>query len=304
MVPRALEPQLLTSGREVPEGEGWIHEVKYDGYRLLARVDAGGVRLVSRHGNDWTSRLPAVVEAVAALEVGESWLDGELVALGNDGVPRFDALHRAIRGGRGALALVYQVWDAPWLEGRDLRGRCVLERKARLEARVRGHGEGGAVRYADHLRGRGGELFRHAFDAGLEGVVSKRVGSGYRPGVRSRDWVKVKCFRRVRVRVAGFTPGLETLLVCAADGEGGLRYLGRMYGWGAAEVRRELRLALAPLHRPTPPLGGMSRRRREPIQWVEPLVEIEVAALPSTPGETLRHATLRRVVPPGEARAA
>lgn len=295
MVPRVLEPQLLASEREVPEGDGWIHEVKYDGFRLLARVTEAGVRLFTRNGADWTSRLSRVAGAVEALGLGESWLDGELVALGGDGVPRFDALPMAIRGARGALPLIYQVWDAPWLDGRDLRAKCVLERKRRLEERARDRCAAGVVRYADHLRGHGRALFREAYEAGLEGVVCKRVGSGYRAGVRSRDWLKVKCFRRVRVRVAGFTPGLETLLVCEPDGDGGLRYLGRMHGWGAAEVRRALRVALAPLHRPTPPLAGMASRR-ERVQWVEPSVEVEVAALPPAPGDPLRHATLRRVV--------
>ena len=300
MVPRVLEPQLLASGREVPEGDGWIHEVKYDGFRLLARVTEAGVRLFTRNGADWTSRLPGVAAAVEGLGLGESWLDGELVALGADGVPRFDALPMAIRGAPGSLPLLYQVWDAPWLDGRDLRAKCVLERKGRLEERTRGRCAVGVVRYADHLLGEGPALFRQAYEVGLEGVVCKRVGSGYRPGVRSRDWLKVKCFRRVRVRVAGFTPGLATLLVCAADGEGGYRYLGRMHGWGAAEVRRELRVALAPLHRRTPPLEGMASRR-ERVQWVEPSVEVEVATLPPAPGDPLRHATLRRVVGSGGA---
>ena len=290
MVPRMLEPQLLAPVKEAPEGDGWIHEVKYDGFRLLCRLEGGRARLVTRGGHDWTARFPAIAGAAAALGVRDGWLDGELVALGADGVPSFPALMRAMHGGRAAAGLAYQVWDAPYLDGRDLTHACVLERKARLEERVRGRSA--VVRWSDHLRGNGPVFFRHAFAAGLEGIVSKRVGSGYRPGVRSRDWRKVKCFHTLAFRVAGHTPGLGAVLLCAG-GEEDRVYAGRVNGWAREAVRRELREALAPLGRAASPLDGVERAG---VRWVEPEVEVEVTALAWKPGEKLRHAVLRRVV--------
>ena len=295
MLPRRLEPQLLTSSREAPDGDRWVHEVKYDGYRLLCRVEEGRARLFTRGGSDWTMRLRRVAAAVEALGLKQTWLDGELVALAADGRPDFDALPAAMRGARGALPLAFQVWDAPWLDGRDLTGRCVLERKAALAERVAGRCERGTVRYADHLEGRGPAFFQAVFEAGLEGIVSKRVGSAYRPGARTRDWVKVKCFRALRFRVAGYTPGLQTVFVCTGQDDAPPVYAGRVNGWARADVRRELRAALARRHRSGCPLARPVARR-EPVQWVEPEVEVEVSALRWRPGERLRHATLKRVV--------
>jgi bifunctional non-homologous end joining protein LigD len=295
MLPPSLQPQLLTSARAAPVGDRWIHEVKYDGVRLLCRVEGGRARLLPRGGQDWTARAGSVTAAVEALGIDGAWLDGELVALRPDGLPDFDGLHAAMRGGRGAPLLAFQVWDAPWLDGRDLSALCVLERKARLEERVRGRSAGGVVRYCDHLRGRGPVFFAHAFRAGVEGIVSKRVGSPYRPGVRSRDWLKVKCFRTFRVRVAGCTPSLETVFA-GEVGEGGrLAFAGRVLGWGPIEARRELRAALAGLRRDRCPLHPPLRLREE-VCWVEPVLEVEVTALCRAPGEKLRHAVLKRVV--------
>lgn len=297
MLPRRIEPQLLTSAREAPRGDGWIHEVKYDGFRLLCRVEDGEARLITRGGEDWTSRLGAVAEAVEALETGDAWLDGELVALAADGRPDFGALPMAIRRAPGALPLAYQLFDAPWLDGRDLSHACVLERKARLEERVRGRCERGMVRWCDHLRGSGELLFAQARRAGLEGIVSKRVGSGYRAGARCRDWLKVKCWRVFRFRVAGYTPGMGTVFVCASGADGRPMYAGRVAGWARAPIRRDLRAALTPLHRDRSPFPH-TVARGEPVRWVEPTVEVEVAALEWSPGEKLRHATLRGVVAP------
>jgi bifunctional non-homologous end joining protein LigD len=292
MLPRLIDPQLLTPSRQAPEGDGWIHEVKYDGFRLLCRLEGGRARLVTRNGNDWTSRLPAVARAAEALELRDAWLDGELVVLGPDGVPSFAALQKAMRQ-RGE-GLTYQVFDAPWLDGRAIAHECVLERKARLEERVRGRCARGMVRYSDHLRGEGAAFFARAFEAGLEGIVSKRVGSGYRAGVRCREWLKVKCFHTFRFRVAGHTPGLEALVLCDVGGNGGRAYVGRVAGWARPDVRRALREALAPLRRRDPSVAGAEKEGA--MRWVEPAVEVEVAALAWKPGDRLRHATLRRVV--------
>ncbi|HEX6370754.1 MAG TPA: hypothetical protein VF006_17690 [Longimicrobium sp.] len=201
MCPARITPQLLSSARAAPEGDAWLHEIKYDGYRLLCRLEHGRARLFSRPGRDWTAELPALVEAVEGLGIGSAWLDGEMVALRADGRPDFHALRRAIAGKRGAPRLVYQVFDLLYLQGRELLGTDVLARKRMLEEAVRGRSP--CVCYTDHLVGSGPAFHRAAHEAGLEGIVSKRIGSRYRPGTRSRDWLKVKCMHRYVFTVAG-----------------------------------------------------------------------------------------------------
>lgn len=250
MLAERIAPQLLTAAKAAPEGDGWLHEVKYDGYRLLCRVEHGRARLFSRPGREWTSDLPAIVEAVEGLGTGDAWFDGELVALRPDGMPDFHALRRAIAGKRGAPPLVYHVFDVLHARGRELLGVDVLARKRILEELVRDRC--GRVRYADHLVGSGPAFFRAAHAAGLEGIVSKRLGSRYRPGVRSRDWVKVKCMHRYVFTVAGIGRDGAVLV-----DDGGAFV-------GCAWYTRR------------PPVGRA----------------VEVAALRWTPGRALRHATV------------
>lgn len=250
MCPDRIRPQLLTSAKAAPEGDGWLHEIKYDGYRLLCRVQHGRARLFSRPGRDWTAELPALADAMEGLGVSSGWFDGEMVALRADGTPDFHALRRAIGGKRGAPRLVYQVFDVLYANGRELLGMDVLARKRVLEELVRGRCE--LVRFTDHLVGNGPAFHRAAHDAGLEGIVSKRVGSRYRPGVRSRDWVKVKCMHRYVFTVAGIGKDGAVLV------DGGGAFVG--CAW----------------YRERPRVG----------------VPVHVAALRWAPGATLRHATV------------
>lgn len=250
MLAARIAPQLLTSAREAPEGEGWLHEIKYDGYRLLCRLEHGRARLFSRPGREWTAELPALVEAMEGLGIDAGWFDGEMVALRGDGTPDFHALPGAIRGKRGTPRLVYQLFDVLHAGGRSLLNLDVLARKRILETLVRGRSD--RVRYTDHLVGSGPAFHRAAHDAGLEGIVSKRLGSRYRPGVRSRDWLKVKCMHRYVFTVAGI--GKEGAELVDAAGA----------FVGCAFYRRRPRVGEA----------------------------VQVAALRWTPGRTLRHATV------------
>lgn len=250
MCPDRIRPQLLTSARAAPEGNGWLHEIKYDGYRLLCRIEHGRARLFSRPGREWTADLPSLAAAMEALGIGSGWFDGEMVVLRADGTPDFHALPRAIAGKRGAPRLVYQVFDVLYLDGRELLGTDVLARKRLLEGRVRGRCE--CVRYTDHLVGSGPAFHHAAREAGLEGIVSKRVGSRYRPGVRSRDWVKIKCMHRYVFTVAGI--GKDGAVLVDDDGA----------FVGCAWYTRR------------PPIGR----------------SVHVAALQWTPGRPLRHATV------------
>lgn len=248
-------PQLLTAARSAPEGDGWLHEVKYDGYRLLAHVGAGGVRLYTRNGNDWTARLRRVADEVAGLGIRRGYLDGELVAVGGYGFPDFHALHRAMRGCRSAPPLVYQVFDVLHAGGRELLEVDVALRKEIVRELVAGRSE--RVRYTDHAVGSGPALHAQAHALGVEGIVCKRIGSGYHPGRRVRWWLKVKCFHRYTFTVRRTVPeGVQVV-----DGDG--RSAGTVPVW-SARVLAALR----------------------------PGARVEVKALAWTPGRKLRHATL------------
>lgn len=284
MLPHALSPQLCTLVTDVAGGDEWLHEIKYDGWRVMARKDGDSVRLVTRGGAEWSARLPKLTAAIKQLPVRNAWLDGELVYLDERGYPRFERVMSCVRASNEA-ALYYQVWDLPWRNGRSLVARPLLERKQALakifdDAPLR-------VRYTSHVVGRGAEFFRAADTHDLEGIVSKRVTSRYQAGERTRDWLKVKCWRTYSLLVGGVECDdegrLAALLVGSPDGDR-LRYEGRVeFGLG------KVRAAWLDGHgaASSPFRDGPSARGRI---WFEPKVAITVRALPRADGEPLRHA--------------
>jgi bifunctional non-homologous end joining protein LigD len=187
-----IEPCLPSPADKPPSGPDWIHEIKHDGYRLMARRDpiAISVRLLTRNGHDWSSRYPLIVEAVQALKVRSCLIDGEAVACDENGMAVFERL-REKRIGRHVFLYAFDLLD---LDGRDLiiRREPIEVRKATLASILRGCQPG--LRLNEHLAHPGELVFRHACKMGLEGIVSKRLGSIYRSG-RSKDWLKFPNFR-------------------------------------------------------------------------------------------------------------
>src|SRR5512138_2075443 len=196
----AYRAQLALLVDDAPAGPGWIHETKYDGYRIGCAVERGRATLFSRRGKDWTREFPDVAAAAARLPVRSALLDGEVAAVLPDGRTSFQALQNAFSGGERRL--VYFVFDLLHLDGEDLARRPLLERKAAL-ARLLGEGAG-PLRFAPHVEGSGAEVFREACRLGLEGIVSKRADHAYRPG-RGGGWVKTKCILRQELVIGGFT---------------------------------------------------------------------------------------------------
>lgn len=294
-LPGWVEPQLLSVSPQVPTGAGWIHELKYDGYRLHLRLEDGRARLLTRRGHDWAERMPALVRTAETLDARGAYLDGELVVLDAEGRPDFDALHGWIRSSRkrvpGLLAL--QAFDLLHLDGEDLRARPLRERKAALAALLARSGAAAArvVRYVDHLEGDGAVFFDRVRAAGLEGVVSKRAGSRYRAGTRATEWVKTKCFERYDLVAVGFTGRPGSVLV-AAEEAGVLRYVGRVKGWVARKSEAGLVAALSERETDAWPLPGRAPAVKG-ARWVRPELTVTVTALPREGGEPLRHATLR-----------
>ena len=237
-LPATQAPQLASLVEKPPEDSGWLNEVKFDGYRLMAFVHGGAARLITRNGLDWTRRLPTVAAAVAKLKVRSALLDGELVALRDDGVSSFPDLQEALSSGHDRR-LFYYLFDLLHIDGWDMRACRLDARKQRL----RGLSDWrGGLRYSDDVADDTGQTSRHACELGLEGIVCKRADAPYRAG-RGRGWIKLKCQDREEFVVVGWTPpaghrtGIGALHLGFHDDTGALHYVG---GVGTGFSDREL----------------------------------------------------------------
>ena len=198
-LPSFVEPQLASLAGHPPPGEAWVHEIKFDGYRLLARVDRGRVTLKTRSGLDWTAKFPSLKKALEALPVVTAFLDGEVVVESERGTPDFAALQADLSEGRSDR-FQYYLFDLMHLDGSDLTGATLLDRKAALARLLAGH-DGGPLRYSEHFTERGEVVLRHACRLSLEGIVSKLKNAPYRSGrIEELAQVQVRRQRRVRHR--------------------------------------------------------------------------------------------------------
>jgi bifunctional non-homologous end joining protein LigD len=291
-LPSFVEPELCTLVEETPRGDDWIHEIKFDGYRIVARLDAGRVRLLSRNGKDWTARFRSIADAVARLPAQRAVLDGEVCVVGQDGLTSFQSLQNAL-GRDEARGLTYFLFDLVHLDGFDLAAVPLLERKkllARLIAKKRSE----ELVFSDHVEGGGDAFYRKACEHGLEGVISKLASSPYRQ-LRSREWRKTKCLLEQEFVIAGYTDGTGTrtgfgaLLLGVQETGHGLRYAGKV-GTGFTETTlRELAARLARLERAKAPFAEVPAEARRGVHWVEPKLVAEVAFLGWTRDGRLRH---------------
>lgn len=270
-MPAFEPPQLAALVEAAPEGDGWLHELKFDGYRLLCRLEEGQVRLLTRRGHDWTASFKDAALALAGLDARQALIDGEIVALDAKGAPSFQAL----QNGRGPF--YYYAFDLLWLDGRDLRGRPLSERKAQLKRLLGAAGD--PVRYSDHVEGRGPAFYEEACRLGLEGIVSKRADSPYRSG-RGKAWLKVKCLKRQELVVLGWTdPGGSRqrfgALLLGVRQAGALRYAGKVGAGFDEKTLRSVHERLAPLETGRPPVEPAPREKG--AHWVRPELTAEVA---------------------------
>jgi bifunctional non-homologous end joining protein LigD len=289
-LPQFLAPMLATLVTEPPRQGRWVYEVKHDGYRMLARCDAGEVRLFTRSGNDWTAKLPHLAAACRKLGLSSTWLDGEIVVLGQDGRASFQALQNAFDAGRDA-DIVYFVFDAPFLSGRDLRRLALAERKKRLKSALHGSQQ---VRFSEDLQGEAREVLEHACRLQLEGLIGKEAESVYVSG-RSRSWIKLKCRQRQDFVIGGYTApggsrtGFGALLVGVYDQQGRLHFTGKV-GTGFDEhLLQNLTRRLSLLKRADAPFVNPPREKA--VQWVRPTLVAEVAYTERTHEGILRQAS-------------
>ncbi len=202
-LPRFVKPQLATLTDEPPEGTEWLHEMKFDGYRMLCRVDSGDVKFISRNEQEWTSKFSPLVAEAKTLPVTTALFDGEVVIVQPDGTTSFQALQQYFKNG-GSQPLVYYVFDLLHVDGWDVTGATLDDRKKLLEQIVPER-KTGAIRMSDHIEGSGADVFAAACKAHLEGIICKRRDRPYSPG-RGYDWLKVKCVRREEFVIGGYTP--------------------------------------------------------------------------------------------------
>ncbi|MBI5112166.1 MAG: ATP-dependent DNA ligase, partial [Rhodovulum sp.] len=295
-LPDVVPPCLATLAAAPPDGPGWIHEIKFDGYRIQARLDHGRVTLLTRKGLDWTKRFSAVARAVAALPAETALIDGEVVVENAAGLSDFAALQASLEAGRDDF--VYNVFDLLHHDGRDLTGRPLAERKAALAALLGAAPGDGVLRFSDHLADSGAVVHAHACRMGLEGIVSKRADAPYRSG-RGHDWIKSKCADRRELVVGGFrlatgsTRAVGALAVGAYENDA-LRYLGRIGTGYTEKTARALFRRLDPLRRKTMPFAGLpADERRRDMVWVEPAVVIEAELRGRTGSGLVRHAAFK-----------
>ena len=286
-------PQLATLAKTPPDGDLWLHEIKYDGYRIGARVRNGRVALYSRNGKEWTAAFPEIVAAARKLHVADALIDGEIAMLMPDGRSSFEALQQAIAGTTSRAPLVYIVFDLLRVNGTSMITLPLQERKARLQPIV-GAGKRGRIRFAEHVVGHGDLLLEHAARLGLEGIVSKRRDLPYRPG-RHDGWRKIKCLRTERFVIGGFHEvksrayeGVGALLVGQFVGSR-LSFSGRV-GTGfshalASELRRTLE-ATTQRDCPFDPHPGATERH---AKWVKPTLTCDVSYAERTVEGRLRH---------------
>lgn len=298
-LPGFVPPQLTQLVRHAPQGENWLHEIKFDGYRMAARIERGNVRLLTRTGLNWTDKYPPIAEALARLSVGSAYFDGELCGVRADGTTSFSII-QAARDARNAAALVFFLFDCLHLDGEDLTQLSLHERKRRLAELLAG--VGAPLQYCDHQVGRGPEFHAEACKLRLEGIVSKRADAAYAPGNRG-IWVKTKCLNREEFVVVGWTdpegsrPHLGSLLLAYYAPDARLVYAGRAgTGMNAAELLR-LRRRLEPMGISRMPLDvppPKTSRFGSPlvlsrVHWVKPELVAEVTFLTWTDEGLLRH---------------
>ncbi|RQP04560.1 MAG: DNA ligase D [Paracoccus sp. BP8] len=295
-MPGFVEPMLATLVSAAPQGERWLHEIKFDGYRLLARIEAGRVKLLTRSGLDWTARFgKAVPAALRDLPVGAAILDGELVVESDAGASDFSALQADLSAGR-ADRFVFYAFDLLHLDGYDLRAVPLVERKALL-ARLLGEAAG-VLRLSSHFEESGALVLRHACRLSLEGIVSKLRDSPYRAG-RGRSWVKSKCSARQEFVVAGYVPSSVSRraigsLILGVYENGELQHVGRVGTGFSGAVAEDLFRRLDRMRIPKSPFAArLTAEEARQARYVRPELVAEVEFRAWTADGHLRHASFR-----------
>jgi bifunctional non-homologous end joining protein LigD len=299
-LPDFVPPSLATLQAQAPNDPGWVHEVKFDGYRIQARLDRGQVRLLTRKGLDWCRKFPNVAAAVAGLPATAALVDGEVVIEDEHGISTFSGLQAALKAG-DPERFVYYAFDLLHLDGRDLTDLPLIERKIALKRLLAAAKATGPIRYSEHFDDEGSVVLRHACKMTLEGIVSKRKAAPYRSG-RSDTFIKVKCSNAQEFVVGGYTPssvvprGVGALAVGYHE-QGRLIYAGRIGTGYSQATAKDLWTRFHALEVAKPPFDEIppQERRRRDVKWVKPEVVIEAHFRGWTVDRLLRQAAFKGV---------
>ena len=281
-LPAFVAPQLATLVEGPPPGDEWLHEIKYDGYRVIAAI-AGGqgnaqVKMYTRNGLDWTQRFAPLIKPFSELPCDSALLDGEIAVADAQGHTDFGALQDALAGGKGRIGCY--LFDLLSLDGQNLRSRPLIERKAKLQKLLAGQPKGGPLFYSDHVEGSGEKVFAHACKIKLEGIISKLADAPYRSG-RAKSWLKIKCGMEQEFVIIGWRPSdkprrpFSSILLGVRE-KGKLRYAGRV-GTGYSDDRlEELGRKFRTLARKGPPVGDVPGDIARRAKFVEPELVAEI----------------------------
>ena len=295
-LPDFVAPSLALRGEAAPIGDAWLHEIKFDGYRLEARIDNGKVKLLTRNRVDWTKRFTAVAKALATLQVETALIDGEVVVEGDDGVTTFSELVADLKDGVSDR-MIYYAFDILHLNGVDLRGAALVDRRDVLANVLKGR-RNGRVRLSEYLTGDGALVLDKACELGLEGIISKRVDKTYRSG-RSGDWIKSTCQLTDEFVIGGYlnsAPYDDAVgaLALGAYERGRLVYVGRVGTGFNRRTASEVWQALQPMRTAASPFSGkLDGKQRRGVRWVRPELVAQVQYRAWTGDRILRHASFK-----------
>ncbi len=291
-MPEFVSPQLATLVDKPPSGDAWIHELKFDGYRLICHLNGRDIRFWTRNQKDWTAKFASVAKAVKALPLKSAILDGEIVALDPSGRASFQRLQQSINKGASS-GLIFHIFDLIYIEGFNITRCPLIERKRLLAELLSSVDEHGVLRYSDHIEGSGVEFFNEACKHGLEGIVSKQAESLYE-STRSRNWLKIKCIKRQEFVIAGYTLSDKGIpfssLILGFYEKGKLIYAGRAGTGYTNAMRVELRKILDRMvvkKRPFEEIPKDPDLRK--AVWTEPKLVGEVAFTEWTDEGVIRH---------------
>ena len=292
-MPDFVSPQLATLVDEPPEGEEWLHELKFDGYRMLCHLSRGQVQFWSRNQKDWTEKFPNLVKALQTFPATNAILDGEVVIVDKEGRSSFQDLQQSMRKS-GTAAFVFQIFDLTYLEGYDLTAVPLLQRKLTLGELLSSIKGKTPLRYSEHVEGSGAEFFKQACEYRIEGIISKLATSPYQ-SARNRNWLKAKCIKRQEFVVAGYTPSKNDFpgfgaLILGVHEKGKLIYSGRVGTGFTIKQRLELQKKLDKISQAAMPF---SVKPKDPglrdAHWAKPLLVAEVAFTEWTADGLIRH---------------
>jgi bifunctional non-homologous end joining protein LigD len=291
-MPAFVAPQLATLAAEPPKGEEWLHELKFDGYRMICHLQRGKAKFFSRNGKDWTEKFPNLLQALKTFPATTAILDGEVMVVDTAGRSSFQRLQQAMA--KRTTAFVFEMFDLIYLDGYSLTQTPLRERKQLLEQLLASTKTKGPLRYSDHVEGNGAQFFKQACEYGIEGVVSKLADSPYE-STRTRNWIKSKCLRRQEFVIAGYTPskkgfpGFGSLILSVYD-KGTLVYCGRVGTGFSIKQRLELQKKLDQISQPSMPFAV---KPKDPglrdAHWAKPRLVAEVEFSEWTADGSIRH---------------